>query len=98
VGSLADSVVLASIADMAIVVVKQNQHDRELVRRTLKRLRDINANIIGAILNNVDVAKSSHRDYYYSGYYNSDDETDRRGPRPMTGADKAAKKSGRVAL
>jgi hypothetical protein len=44
-------VVLASMADMMAMVIKHNQNDRELIRRSLKRLRDIDVPIIGAVLN-----------------------------------------------
>ncbi len=100
IGSLADSVVLASMVDMAILVVKQNQNDRSLVRRSLKRLHDVNAHVIGAILNNVDLAKSSHRDYYYAGYYyESDEDAAARGPRSLRRRSQDdGKKGERVAL
>ena len=69
VASLADSVVLASMADMMALVIKHNQNDRELIRRSLKRLRDVNVNVIGAVLNTVDAGRASgyYADYYYYG-------------------------------
>jgi Mrp family chromosome partitioning ATPase len=40
-----------------------------MVRRCIANIRNVNPNIIGAILNNVDLERSSYRDYYYAGYY-----------------------------
>lgn len=67
--NLTDSVVLASMADMVAVVIKHNENDRDLIRRSIKQLRDINANLIGAVLNSVDMSRAHYGDYYYAGYY-----------------------------
>lgn len=69
VSSLADSVVLASLADMMAMVIKHNQNDRDLIRRSLKRLRDIDVEIVGAVLNSVDLEKTYYGGYYYAGYH-----------------------------
>ena len=69
VASLTDSILLASMADMVAFVIRHNQTDKELVRRCLGNIRNVNANVIGAVLNHVDLERSSYRDYYYVGYY-----------------------------
>ncbi|HEU5182612.1 MAG TPA: polysaccharide biosynthesis tyrosine autokinase [Candidatus Polarisedimenticolia bacterium] len=69
VASLTDSVLLASMVDMVTFVIRHNQTDKELVRRCVGHIRNVNANIIGAVLNHVDLERSSYRDYYYVGYY-----------------------------
>lgn len=75
--SLADTPLLASLADFVAIVIKHNENDRDLIRRSVKQLREINANIIGAVLNNVDVSRSAG-DYYYGGYYYYGPEGDRK--------------------
>jgi capsular exopolysaccharide synthesis family protein len=67
--SLADAVVLSSMADMVALVIKHNENDRDLIRRCLSNLRKVNPNVIGAVLNNVDLERSHYKDYYYVGYY-----------------------------
>ncbi len=67
--SLADAVLLSSKADMVLLVVQHNQTDRDLVMRTLGQFRNVGANLAGAILNNVDIARAYKKDYYYAGYY-----------------------------
>jgi capsular exopolysaccharide synthesis family protein len=67
--SLSDSLVLGSLADMVALVIKHNENDRDLIRRSLHGLRKVNANVIGAVLNNVDLTRTAYKDYYYAGYY-----------------------------
>ncbi len=67
--SLADSMILASLADMVAFVVRHNENDKDLIRRCVMNVRKINPNVIGAILNNVDLDRSHYKDYYYVGYY-----------------------------
>ena len=81
VSTLADSVVLASMADMMAMVIKHNQNDRDLIRRSLKRLRDIDVPIIGAVLNSVDFERTYYGDYYYAGYHYQGEEKEKRGGR-----------------
>ncbi len=67
--TLADSTVLASRAQMMILIVQHNRTDRDLVARTLQRIRSINPEVAGAVLNNVDLERTFSKDYYYAGYY-----------------------------
>lgn len=66
--SLADTVILASLVDMVALVVKHNENDKDMIRRCLKQIRDVNPNVIGAVLNSVDLQKDGSG-YYYAGYY-----------------------------
>lgn len=91
IASLTDTVVLASLADMIAFVVKHNENDRDLIRRCLKQLRDIHANVIGAVLNDVDFSRSANKDYYYAGYdYTRGDEKEPRKSRRKTSDRKIA--------
>jgi polysaccharide biosynthesis transport protein len=67
--SLADAVILASVSDMVAFVIKHNENDKELIRRCIANVRKVNPNVIGAVLNNVDLERSHYKDYYYVGYY-----------------------------
>jgi capsular exopolysaccharide synthesis family protein len=69
VSSVSDAVVLASLAEMVMVVMRHDQTDREVIRRALVRLRAAGARVIGAVLNGVDMTKSYNRDYYYGRFY-----------------------------
>jgi len=67
--SLADATVLASMADMVVMVVRHARTDRDLVIKTLHRLRAVNPVVVGAVLNAVDLERAYHKDYYYAGAY-----------------------------
>lgn len=67
--SLADAVILASMTDMVAFVIKHNENDKDLIRRCVTDLKRVNANVIGAVLNHVDLERSHYKDYYYAGYY-----------------------------
>ena len=67
--SLADATTLAGVADMLVLVVKHNATDRDLVYKSLQRLKSFNEHVAGAVLNNVDLERTYNRDYYYAGYY-----------------------------
>jgi Mrp family chromosome partitioning ATPase len=59
---------------MVVLVVRHAQTDREVVIKTLSRLRAVNPVVVGAVLNAVDLDRAYHKDYYYAGayYYNED--------------------------
>ena len=67
--SIADSTILASLSDMVAFVIKHNENDKDLIKRCVTNVRRVNANVIGAVLNNVDLERSHYKDYYYIGYY-----------------------------
>jgi capsular exopolysaccharide synthesis family protein len=77
--SLADSMILASVSDMVAFVVRHNVNDKEMIRRCVSSVRKINPNVIGAVLNNVDLDRSHYKDYYYVGYYYYGDSASRKG-------------------
>jgi len=64
---LADSMVLSAKVDGVLLVVKAASTEKDAVQETVKRLRTINAPLIGTILNYVDFTQ---REYgYYQSYY-----------------------------
>jgi capsular exopolysaccharide synthesis family protein len=103
IASLTDSVLLASLVDMVALVIRHNQTDKELVRRCVGTVRNVNPNIIGAVLNHVDLERSSYRDYYYVGYYyygegrGSKERGKKRGPTDLVPASSEARVGEKVA-
>lgn len=89
--SLADSTILASLCDMVAFVIKHNENDKDLIRRCVSDLRKVNANVIGAVLNNIDLDRSDYKDYYYVGYYYyGDSSSDKKGRKRRSSAALAA--------
>ncbi len=69
--NVADSRVLATQVEGVVLVVKGNVTPRELAQRARAYARDVGANLIGVVLNNIDVRSgdySYYRYYHYDGY------------------------------
>jgi capsular exopolysaccharide synthesis family protein len=69
VGAVADAVVLATQTDGVVVVLRAGKTQRDMAARTVRALRDVKANIYGAVLNDVSLEKSRYGDYYYAYAY-----------------------------
>jgi capsular exopolysaccharide synthesis family protein len=69
VGAVADAAVLATLVDGVVLVLKAGVTNRQVAMRTLRTLRDVNAKLYGAVLNDVSLEKSRYVDYYYGYSY-----------------------------
>ncbi len=79
VGAVADAVVLATQADGVVVVLKAGQTHRDMAQRTVRALRDVKANLYGAVLNDVNLERSKYGDYYYGYAYRYYGEGEKKG-------------------
>ena len=75
-----DGVLLASKLDGTILVVHGGKTSREAGRRSKQLLKDVNARILGVVLNRITKQTSGYyyADYYkhyYQNYYSSDEES-----------------------
>lgn len=68
--SFADPVILSTMVDGVILVVRGGFSSRGIVLRSRQILGEVGAKIYGVVLNDADM-KSSDSYYYYSSYYNS---------------------------
>jgi capsular exopolysaccharide synthesis family protein len=64
--AVTDATVLATQVDGVILVIKSGKTRRKILKRAVRQLEDVQAKIIGAVLNQVNVKNSS---YYYATYY-----------------------------
>jgi polysaccharide biosynthesis transport protein len=71
VHAVTDAVILSQITEGTIFVVKASKTTKESVRRALRRLRDVNARLLGVVLNDLDLDESgdSYGYYYYHSRY-----------------------------
>jgi capsular exopolysaccharide synthesis family protein len=69
VGALTDAIILASMVDMVLLVIRAQHTDRGIVSRAAQSLRNVSANVIGAVLNDVDPQRSHYKSYYDYNYY-----------------------------
>lgn len=66
VSSFADSLILSSLVEGVIIVVKARTTPREMAQRTKAHLQSVGAKILGVVVNHI---KLQPHDYYYSTYY-----------------------------
>ncbi len=64
--SVTDALLLARHADIAVLVIQHNKVDKRLVKRAVAALRKVTPNLLGAVLNVVDVRARSYHYYYYA--------------------------------
>jgi succinoglycan biosynthesis transport protein ExoP len=84
VAAVTDALLLAQRADATLLVVQQNKVDRTMVKRSLLALRKVTPNVIGAVLNAVDVKTQGY--YGYAEYGTRRDAKDKRTSRGATGS------------
>ena len=65
---VADAAVLATQVDGVLLVTRFKKTGREMALRALRSLKDVNATVLGAVMNDVDL-ESREYDYYYSRRY-----------------------------
>jgi capsular exopolysaccharide synthesis family protein len=86
VAAVTDALLLAQRADSTILVVQQNKVDRAMVKRALAALRKVTPNVIGAVLNAVDVKSKGYYGYGYYGSRRDSKVKDRRASRSPQGS------------
>lgn len=86
--ALSDAVTLSRRVDGILLVVKEQSVSRQVVKQTLDQLRQVEANILGVVLNNVDLQRGGSQYKYYYAY--RDDYATYAAPDPG-GEDKVAK-------
>ena len=76
--SVTDALLLARHADMTVFIVQHNKVDKKLIKRNVAALRKATPNLLGGVLNAVDVKGKSS--YYY--YYHQDQSDEGGASRP----------------
>jgi len=66
---VSDASVLSSAVDLTIIVVQHRRFPRAMLQRVKQAVLNVGGNILGVVLNNVDVRHDQHYEYYTS-YYN----------------------------
>jgi capsular exopolysaccharide synthesis family protein len=79
--SVTDALLVARHADVAVYIVQHNKMDKKLVKRNVTALRKATPNLLGAVLNAVDVKAKGY--YYY--YYQHDTGTSGKQPAAAKG-------------
>jgi succinoglycan biosynthesis transport protein ExoP len=72
--AVTDAVVLSNQVDGVVMVIKSFKVARDLVLQAKRQLVDVDARLIGVILNDFDIQRKSYGYYYYYSYYGADRE------------------------
>ncbi len=65
---VSDASVLASEVDMAILVIQYRKYPQAMTIRAKQMVEKVGGNLLGVVLNNINISQDSYY-YYYSGYY-----------------------------
>jgi capsular exopolysaccharide synthesis family protein len=84
--SVTDALLLARNADLALFVVQHNKVDKKLIKRNAAALRKVSPNLLGAVLNGVDLKTKGYYYYYYPQEAAQPRAARKPGPRPVTAA------------
>lgn len=66
--TVTDAIVLSNIVNGIIYVIKSGEVTKEMARRAVMQLQGGKSELLGVVMNNVDVSKGSYY-HYYSHYY-----------------------------
>jgi polysaccharide biosynthesis transport protein len=72
VNVVTDAVILSQIVDGTLVVAKAGETPKDAFRRMVRQLRDVEANILGTVLNGVSLGQDEYARYSYYHYYRPD--------------------------
>jgi polysaccharide biosynthesis transport protein len=91
VGIVTDAAILSKMVDGTLMVVKSQRTTKEAIRHAVNILHDIEAPVLGAVLNDLDLANRKYGDHFYHyyskyGYYYESEESKaaRENTRPPT--------------
>ena len=82
---VSDASVLASEVDLTIIVIQHRKLPRTMLMRVKQAIENVGGNLLGVVLNNVDVRSDSQYQYYTS-YYTYYSPTNMEKSRPARGA------------
>ena len=70
--AVTDALILTKSVDGVILVIDPKKTKRAAIRQAVEQLQRVDARILGVVLNNIKIKRSSYyysRDYYYSKHY-----------------------------
>ena len=96
VGVVTDAAVLSKLVDGTVLILKSLRTTRDAAKHAVSVLRDIDATILGAVLNDLDLNDRKYGQHYYhyykkyGYYYRTNAEDDTVDDRPSLGSDDPA--------
>ena len=71
---LSDASVLASEVDLAIQIIQYRRYPQLMNIRAKQMVEKVGGNLVGIVLNNINMAQDESY-YYYGGYYHASEES-----------------------
>jgi polysaccharide biosynthesis transport protein len=65
---VSDASILASEVDMAVQVIQYRRYPQPMTIRAKQMIQKVGGNLMGIVLNNINVSQDESYYYYYSGY------------------------------
>jgi polysaccharide biosynthesis transport protein len=79
IAAFTDSVLISSMVDGILLVIRGGKSSREIARRSQKMLQEVGARILGVVLNNVNLRSYDYQyqqSYYQQTYYSTPADAD----------------------
>lgn len=93
---VSDASILASEVDMTLLVVQYRKYPQAMTLRAKQMVEKVGGNLIGVVLNNINMAHDSYY-YYYSGFYSNYYAPRDEGPAALPPASKSGAEAERPA-
>lgn len=79
VGVVTDAALIGSYTDGTVLVVSSGNVEIEAAKRSKALLQNVNANILGVVLNKIPTKEGGYyKYYYYYSYYHEDEDVDNK--------------------
>jgi Mrp family chromosome partitioning ATPase len=90
VGVVTDAAILSKLVDGTLLIVKSRTTTRDAAKHAVHVLADISSEILGAVMNDLDLEDRKYGRYYYHyykkyGYYYGSSDDDRETTPPADG-------------
>jgi Mrp family chromosome partitioning ATPase len=82
---LSDASVLASEIDMAIQIIQYRRYPQLMNIRAKQMVEKVGGNLVGIVLNNINMAQDETYYYYGGYYYNNAEDAPPDSPKPASG-------------
>ena len=67
--TVTDAIVLSSIVDGVIITIKSGTSVKETIKRCISQITNNNGEMLGAVVNHVDISRGGYYYHYYAHYY-----------------------------
>lgn len=71
--AVTDAVLLSQVSDSVLLVIRAGSTPKPVIQNGIEQLKNVNAHIMGAILNGIKTGRDSYYYYQYYYYYYGDD-------------------------